>query len=596
MNNSCQSAEKKSLRQNKPIDCGAVLLEQVPRLSAYPKLIRQFLVFALQKLICEDRINAFLTGNAMTQDFAFIDQVFQFLKIDFGTGVRDIENIPPKGRVIIVVNHPLGGLDGLALLRLVSNVRRDVRIVVNELLLHISQLNNLLLPVDVIGGKTKKADIYRVRQALNNDEAVIIFPAGEVSRAGAKGIRDRHWLPGFIQLANAVRSPILPIHIKARNSALFYAISRISQPLSMLMLPREMLGFKGKISFTIGQAIAPGVIKGLPLSRRKQAKLVSDYLRRIGSGKTPLFRTQMQLIERCDRHAIQAELYQAELLGKTADKNTIFLFDGRDQSVVLEEIGRLRERTYRFVGAGTGQCKDLDNFDNYYRHLILWDESACEIVGAYRLGEIWKWPHRDHRLLYSSTLFDYSEDAAELFTAGLELGRRFVQPEYWGKRSLDYLWQGIGAYLARHPQLKYLFGPVSLSHNLPKKARDLLVCHYAHYYPDPQNLANAKTPYVCDADTESKYAKQDNDDDSEAAFKVLKSQLAFLGIKIPTLYKQYTDVCWNGGTRFCGFNIDENFGYCVDGLVVVDLDQVKPKKRSRYIERNNVAKPVSLSP
>ena len=583
-----QTAVMKSIRQNKPIDCGAVLLEQVPRLSAYPALVRQSVVFALQKLVCEDRINAFLIENAMTRDFQFIDQVFRHLKIEYSASDRDIENIPVKGRVIIVANHPLGGLDGLALLRLVSNVRRDVRIVVNELLLHISQLNNLSLPVDALGGETKKADIYRIRQALYNDEAVIIFPAGEVSRAGAKGIRDRQWLPGFIQLAKATRSPVLPIHVKARNSALFYAISRISQPLSMLILPREMLGFNGKISFTIGQIIAPGAIEGLPLSRKKQAKLVSDHLRRIGSGKTPLFAIQTPLIDKCDRRAIQAELEQAEILGKTADNKTIFLFDSTGHSVVLEEIGRLRERTFRFVGEGTGQCKDLDDFDHYYRHLILWDESACEIVGAYRLGEIWKWPHHDSRMLYSATLFDYTEAAAELFTAGLELGRSFVQPEYWGKRSLDYLWQGIGAYLARHPQVKYLFGPVSLSQNLPKKVRDLLVCHYRHYYPDPQHLAYAKTPYVCDAETESLYAGQGNNDDSETAFTSLKSQLAFMGMKIPTLYKQYTDLCLPGGTRFCGFNIDENFGHCVDGLVVVDLDQVKPKKRTRYIERHNM--------
>jgi putative hemolysin len=583
-----QTAVIKSIRQNKPIDCGAVLLEQVPRLSAYPALVRQSVVIALQKLVCEDRINAFLIENAMTRDFQFIDQVFRHLKIEYSASDRDIENIPVKGRVIIVANHPLGGLDGLALLRLVSNVRRDVRIVVNELLLHISQLNNLSLPVDALGGDTKKADIYRIRQALYNDEAVIIFPAGEVSRAGAKGIRDRQWLPGFIHLAKATRSPVLPIHIKARNSALFYAISRISQPLSMLMLPREMLGFKGKISFTIGQIIAPGVIDGLPLSRKKQAKLVSDHLLRIGSGKTPLFATQTPLIDKCDRRAIQAELEQAEILGKTADNKTIFLFYSTGHSVVLEEIGRLRERTFRFVGEGTGHCKDLDDFDYYYRHLILWDESACEIVGAYRLGEIWKWPHHDSRMLYSATLFDYTEAATELFIAGLELGRSFVQPEYWGKRSLDYLWQGIGAYLARHPQVKYLFGLVSLSQNLPKKARDLLVCHYRHYCPDPQHLAYAKTPYVCDAETESLYAGQGNNDDSETAFTALKSQLAFMGIKIPTLYKQYTDLCLPGGTRFCGFNIDENFGHCVDGLVVVDLDQVKPKKRTRYIERHNM--------
>ena len=198
----------------------------------------------------------------------------------------------------------------------------------------------------------------------------------------------------------------------------------------MLMLPREMLGFKGKIKFTIGQPIAPGVIEGLPLSRKKQAGLVSTHLRRIGSGKTPLFATQSQLIDKLDRQIIQAELAQAEILGQTSDKKTIFLLDGGDHSNVLEEIGRLRERTFRFVGEGTGHCKDIDDFDRYYRHLILWDETDLEIVGAYRLGEIWKWPQQDSHLLYSATLFDYAKDAAPIFTAGLELGRSFVQPEY----------------------------------------------------------------------------------------------------------------------------------------------------------------------
>ena len=575
--------------QNKPIDSGAILLEQMPSIARYPKLLRRLLLLTLQWLICERRINRFLSQHAMTRDFDFVDQVFQLVPTDCTVRHSDLENIPARGRVIIVANHPLGGLDGLALLRLVSSVRRDVRIVVNELLLNITQLNNLFLPVDAMGGETRKADISRILDALNNDEAVIIFPSGEVSRAGPKGIRDRKWLPGFIQLAKTAYAPVLPVHIKARNSNLFYVVSRISRPLSMLMLPREMLGFGGQMKFTIGQMIAPNAIESLPFSRKKRASLLSEHLWRIGVGKKPLFDTETSIIRPQDRQTIRAELKQAEILGRTSDNKTILLFDYRDNSVVLDEIGRLREITFRAVGEGTGRRKDTDHFDQYYRHLILWDDNDLEIVGAYRLGEIWKWPQRDSALLYSSPLFDYSDTATKLFEGGLELGRSFVQPQYWGKLSLDYLWQGIGAYLARHTDVKYLFGPVSLSQNLPKKARDLLVSHYGSHYQDPENLASAKKPYVVDVGPTVSMTGPQDTENAAAAFVNMRAQLDFLGVKIPTLYKQYAEVCLPGGTRFCCFNIDENFGYCVDGLVVVDLDHLKPKKRERYITRHKIS-------
>ena len=575
--------------QNKPIDSGAILLEQVPSIARCPKLLRRLLLLTLQWLICERRINRFLSQHAMTRDFDFVDQVFQLVPTDCTVRHSDLENIPARGRVIIVANHPLGGLDGLALLRLVSSVRRDVRIVVNELLLNITQLNNLFLPVDAMGGETRKADISRILDALNNDEAVIIFPSGEVSRAGPKGIRDRKWLPGFIQLAKTACAPVLPVHIKARNSNLFYVVSRISRPLSMLMLPREMLGFGGQMKFTIGQMIAPNAIESLPFSRKKRASLLSEHLWRIGVGKKPLFDTETSIIRPQDRQTIRAELKQAEILGQTSDNKIILLFDYRDNSVVLDEIGRLREITFRAVGEGTGRRKDTDHFDQYYRHLILWDDNDLEIVGAYRLGEIWKWPQRDSALLYSSSLFDYSDTATTLFDGGLELGRSFVQPQYWGKLSLDYLWQGIGAYLARHTDVKYLFGPVSLSQNLPKKARDLLVSHYGSHYQDPENLASAKKPYVVDVGPTVSMTGPQDTENAAAAFVNMRAQLDFLGVKIPTLYKQYAEVCLPGGTRFCCFNIDENFGYCVDGLVVVDLDHLKPKKRERYITRHKIS-------
>ena len=173
----------------------------------------------------------------------------------------------------------------------------------------------------------------------------------------------------------------------------------------------------------------------------------------------------------------------------------------------MDEIGRLREMTFRFIGEGTGNSKDIDVYDLHYRHLILWDDNKLEIVGAYRLGEIWRWKNKEKRALYSSSLFNYQPAMHLYFKYGLELGRSFVQPKFWGLRSLDYLWQGIGAYLAAHPSVQYLFGPVSLSSRLPKTALDMIAYFYTTHFPDPDCLAVGTMPYVIDP-AKMSYLKQ----------------------------------------------------------------------------------------
>lgn len=134
------------------------------------------------------------------------------MQIDYSVDPDAIKNIPATGRVLIVANHPLGGLDGLALQRLVGRRRQDVSVVVNELLCNINSLRNVFLPVDAFGGETKRAYIDRIIEALNDNRAVIIFPAGEVSRAGSKGVRDGRWMSGFIRMATKTSAPVLPIN------------------------------------------------------------------------------------------------------------------------------------------------------------------------------------------------------------------------------------------------------------------------------------------------------------------------------------------------------------------------------------------------
>ena len=567
----------------KPIDVGAVLQARMPALTHYPAALRRLLIWSLRTLVNENRINQFLQDHGYLKGFDFIDQVFAELQIDYLVHLDEIKNIPTTGRVLIVANHPLGGLDGLALLRLVGKLRRDVSIVVNELLCNINSLKGVFLPVDAFGGDTHRADLDRIIDALNQDRAVIIFPAGAVSRAGPKGVRDGKWLSGFLRIAEKTSAPLLPIHIKARNSMLFYLVARLSATMSMLMLPREMTGFSGKIKLTIGQPIPSGDIESLPMGRREKAQLVNRHLRRLGRGKTPIFKTPEGIIHPVSRQAIRQALKTAEKLGVTADNKHILLVDYDENTAVMDEIGRLRELSFRSVGEGTGRSKDIDRFDHDYRHLVLWDDDRLEIAGAYRLGEIWRWQDQPKNRLYSNALFAYQPSMQPIFEQGLELGRSFVQPQYWGLRSLDYLWQGIGAYLASQPQVRYLFGPVTLSNSMPKLARDMLVHFYQTHFPDPDHVAIPAIPYVIAPDVAAELRQQMPGLDLDMDQEWLRRQLGFMGLKIPTLFKQYADVCNAGGVRFCGFSIDPAFNHCVDGLVLVDIHQLKPKKRARYI-------------
>lgn len=247
------------------------------------------------------------------------------------------------------------------------------------------------------------------------------------------------------------------------------------------------------------------------------------------------------------------------------------------------EVGRLREIAFRCVGEGSGKRSDLDRYDARYRHLILWDDEDLEIVGAYRLAETWDMESGEDDKLYSSTLFNYNPDMQQYFEQGIELGRSFVQPKYWGKRSLDYLWYGIGAYLNKHPQVRYMFGPASLSNSYPERAKDLLVYFYSLYFTDHEHLARSLSPYRIKPETDQELQQLFNGNDYKEDFKCLKQQMDFLNVTVPTLYKQYADVCDEGGVRFLDFGVDADFNFCIDGLVLIDMAYLKEKKKRRYI-------------
>ncbi len=567
------------------INVEQVLLSKYPGFAQKPAPVRRSTLFCLRRLVHESEVNRFLGDNASVSGFEFVDRVLDYFNFSYSVSHKDRLNIPSTGRVVIVANHPLGALDGLALLKLVGEVRRDVRIIANDMLLHFDPLRSLFLPVDNINGGTRKRDINRIVECLHNDEAVIVFPAGEVSRAGITGIKDGSWNSGFLLFARKGNAPILPIFVGGKNSALFYGLSSLNKSMSALLLAHEMFNKRSRtLPIKVGEPIPFSQIDTLPVASKVKAKLLRKHLYRIARKKTPLFKTEKTIAHPQDRRALKQELREAELLGETSDGKKIYLFDYRNDSAVMQEIGRLREIAFRCVGEGTGERSDLDRYDRHYRHLILWDEEDLEIAGAYRLAEAGRLSLTEaNAQLYSASLFRYGEQMQPYLQQGIELGRSFVQPRYWGRRSLDYLWYGIGAYLRRHPEVRYMFGPVSLSNGYPKRALNLLVWFYRHYFPDQEQLGRSMNPYHIDRDSEVELQRLFNGQDYAADFALLREQLEFLGVSVPTLYKQYSELCEPGGVRFLDFGVDADFNYCIDGLVLVDIDYVKERKRQRYI-------------
>lgn len=567
------------------LDLRESLLKKQPALEEMPGS-RHFFKY-LSKLLREDEINRFIRKNQHLRGFAFLDKVLDYFNFTYSVSARSFNNIPAEGRVVIVANHPIGSLDGLALLKMIRSVRADVRIVANEWLNKIDPLKSLFLPIEVMSGKPGlKAQYKAMIEALENDQALIIFPAGEVSRIKPHGVRDGTWKPGFLRLAKKTGAPILPILVEAKNSVLFYSMSTLYKPLGTAMLVREMFNKENKqLQFHVGKPVVIGELIHSELSDKQLAKLFRKQLYRLPKRKKKaLFNTVETIAHPSRRKVLKQTLYQSELLGETQDGKKIFLYDYRPDCPVIHEIGRLRELTFRTVEEGTGHSIDFDHYDTYYRHLVLWDDVDLEIVGAYRIGEcrqiIW-----DHGIdgLYTSTLFNFAEPLLECIPDAIELGRSFVQPRYWGKRSLDYLWFGIGAYLRQHPEIRYLFGPVSLSQGYPEESKQIIIAFYQQQFAASQVMATAKIPYQL-SDKSEEIARTTFAGDYKQSFSALKSQLKQLGVKVPTLYKQYAEVCEKGGCQFLSFNVDPDFNYCIDSLILVDVEKITAKKRLRYIE------------
>ena len=567
------------------ISVDKVIAANLPQLENSPK-VKGLVKKGLGYLLHEQEFITFGNTYPHLQGLEFVEQVLDELNFDTRYKPKQIEHIPNEGKLVIVANHPIGSLDALALIKVLSTVRQDLKVVANRMLMSVSAMHSLLLPVDNLSGMSKKQELSNIQNHLKGGGALLIFPAGEVSRLGPTGIKDCKWNSGFLRMAKKANCPILPIFIKAKNSPLFYGTSMIYKPLASLLLVAEMFKQRQKsLEFEIGASIPPESYLIENLKDKEIVNLIRKQLYRLTTKKTLPLKTQTPIAVPECRKELKRAIEQCQLLGKTHDGMHIHLYQYVGSSPIFRELGRLREIAFRAVGEGSGKRRDIDKYDMDYQHLVLWDPMQLELVGAYRLACAQQIIQKHGREgLYTDSLFSYTDAMTPYLHQGIELGRSFVQPKYWGRKSLDYLWYGIGAFIKNYPQYRYLFGAVSVSNALPEQAKAMLVYYYQHYYKSSIELATPNNELKLTEQQLTQCNILFNGNDVKEDFVELKHVLANMGAQVPTLFKQYTELCNLGGVQFLSFSIDPDFNNCIDGLVLVDLKSVKENKAKRYLE------------
>lgn len=267
-----------TMSNNNFIDISRLIKEKSPRLA---KWLPAFIVNYIKRIVHEDEINQFIINNSHLYNSDFCDAIVEYLNIKIK--VTGIENIPKEGRVIIAMNHPLGGMDAISFVSAIKQHRKDLRFIVNDLLLSMKNLNGLFLGVNK-HGKNELSTRQQITQLFENDEAVCIFPAGLVSRKSKKLIRDLDWKKTFVTYAKKFNQPIIPVYIDGELSSFFYRLANfrkfigIKVNIEMLYLADELFKQRGKtMHFTVGKPILPTDFDPSQ-SERKQAEAVREIV------------------------------------------------------------------------------------------------------------------------------------------------------------------------------------------------------------------------------------------------------------------------------------------------------------------------------
>lgn len=553
----------------------------------------------LMKVLSLQRVNKLYSGVLGKTSDEFIDEVFKTLEIEFEIDEQQLSRIPKEGPFISISNHPYGAIDGLLLIKVLTKVRPDLKVMANFLLTKVEPISHMILSVNPFENQGPRALNYQgmkmAKKCLQEGNPLGIFPAGEVSsfQLPQISVKDKNWPNSVIKLIKNADVPVVPIYFSGNNSVMFHLMGLVHPSLRTLRLPKEIFNKKKRVvKIRIGNPINPKTIQSFDtitqLGRYLRAK---TYF--LGSSlEVNKFYDEDLSVEKQEPIAPPVEtglLVEdiAQIQGfKVREKGNyeVYLTTAKAIPNILPEIGRLREKTFREVGEGTNKSLDLDEYDLYYRHLFIWDKQEKQLIGAYRIGignEIMA--QYGKRGFYVNTLFRLKKPLKKVLSESIELGRSFIIKEHQQKPfPLFILWQEIVKLLMTNDGYRYVLGPVSISKDFSSVSKKLMVAYLQKNFLHDQfarfvkprkrfkkNLRKFDLDVLLDHNRNDIRSVDDLIEDIEKS-----------GMRFPILFKQYLKC----NARLLRFNLDPKFNDSLDGLMILDKftlpeDMVKNFKR-----------------
>ncbi|MFT5738369.1 MAG: putative hemolysin [Maribacter sp.] len=550
-----------------------------------------FIAWLLMKVTRISAINSFYDKIAHLDCEEYAQAILEHYKIEYDIPEDDFKRLPKEGSYITISNHPLGGIDGILLMRLLLPLRQDYKIMANFLLERMAPLAPYVLPVNPFeehkGARSSIAGFKMAFQHLKDGHPLGIFPAGEVStHKKEKFIVDKPWEEAALKLIRKAQVPVVPIYFHGKNSKLFYRLSKWSPIFRTAMIPSQVLSQRNRpLKVRIGQPISvqtqneqESLAEFTDLLRRKtyilsnafqKGRLIDQLPSTLKIPKAP-----KKIAEAMRKEVMQGEiekLREKDCRLLQSKNYEVFLAKEQDMPFILKEIGRQREVTFRAIGEGTNKAIDLDIFDTYYHHLFLWDNEEKCIVGAYRMGmgsEIF--PEHGIDGFYLQDLFRVEPELYHMMRQSIEMGRAYIVKEYQQKpMPLFLLWKGIIHTTLRHPEHKYLIGGVSISNQFSNFSKSLMIEFMKSNYWDPY-VAQYIRP-------KKEFKVKLNDADKEFVFDETKADLNKFdrlidevepgSLRLPVLIKKYI----KQNAKVVAFNVDPMFNNSVDGLMYITI-------------------------